>query len=163
MGGERGERGEKRGKERGGKERGKRKERGRKRKGKERGGERRGKERGGERREERGGKARGKRKERGREREEKGRREEGRGRREGGERRGSTIEILMLLHRRVRFLSHVFCGDGLTVFLCHLKSCQLLRIQLGQDGRGDQWASLLRVLLWNIGDENMVGLENTQP
>ena len=100
-------------------------------------GRERGEEREGERREEERG-----------ERGEGERKEEGERKGEEGERRCSTIEILMLLHCRVRFLSHVFCGDGLTVFLCHLKSCQLLRIQLGQDGRGDQWASLLRVLLW---------------
>ena len=135
--------GERRGKERGrreegsgeGKERGKRREERGERRGEERGGERRGKER--------------------------GRREEGSG--EGKEKGGTQKSTLMLLHCRVGFLSHMFCGDALTVFLCHLKSCQLLSVQLGQDSRGDQWASLLRVLLCcgTLGRRTWVGLENT--
>ena len=106
----------------------------------------------GERREERGGERRGK---------ERGRREEGSG--EGKEKGGTQKSTLMLLHCRVGFLSHMFCGDALTVFLCHLKSCQLLSVQLGQDSRGDQWASLLRVLLCcgTLGRRTWVGLENT--
>ena len=68
---------------------------------------------------------------------------------EGGEEvlKNRVTETLILLYCRGKFLSHVFCGDSLTVFLCHLKSCQLLSVQFGQDSRSDQWASLLRVLL----------------